>query len=115
MSMKALAQIFIVSALIGACFPSSVLAQAKPDFNGSWAQYRGGRGGDPKLAPVAAGPIVLKPQYAKPYEERRAAETAATQRGEPLANASVLCVPYGMPSMMAVAIYPIEIVQTPKQ
>src|SRR5438093_53644 len=31
------------------------------------------------------------------------------------ANPSVLCVPYGVPSMMAVAVYPIEIIQTPKQ
>jgi hypothetical protein len=86
-----------------------------PDLNGAWGQYRGGRGADPKLGPTAASPIVVKPQYAKAYEARRAAEAAATQRGEQLANANVLCVPYGVPSMMAVAVYPIEIIQTPKQ
>ena len=58
---------------------------------------------------------MLKPEYAKPYEARRAAEAAANQRGEQLANASVQCVPYGVPAMMSVAVYPVEIIQTPKQ
>lgn len=88
---------------------------ATPNITGVWGPYRGGRGADPKLAAVPAGPIVLKPEYAKAYEARRAAETASTQRGEPLATASVLCVPYGVPSMMSVAVYPIEILQTPGQ
>jgi hypothetical protein len=86
-----------------------------PDLSGAWGPYRGGRGADPKLAPPPASPIVLKPEYAKPYETRRAAETEASQRGEPLATTGSLCIPYGMPSMMSVAVYPIEIVQTPKQ
>jgi hypothetical protein len=57
----------------------------------------------------------LKPDYAKPYEARRAAEAAANSRGEPLPNASSSCIPYGVPSMMSVAVYPIEIIQTTKQ
>jgi len=57
----------------------------------------------------------MKPEYAKAYEARRAAEAAANSRGEPLATASSACVPYGMPSMMSVAVYPIEVIQTPKQ
>jgi hypothetical protein len=88
---------------------------ATPDFSGAWGPYRGGRGADPKLAAPPATPLALKPQYAKPYEERRAAETAANNRGEPLASAAVACVPYGVPSMMSVAVYPIEILQLPKQ
>jgi hypothetical protein len=36
-------------------------------------------------------------------------------RGEQLANTSVRCVPYGVPTMMSVAIYPVEIIQTAKQ
>ena len=43
------------------------------------------------------------------------AETEATRRGEPLPSAGMLCSPYGMPRMMAVATYPMEILQTPGQ
>jgi hypothetical protein len=90
-------------------------AQARPDFSGVWGPYRGGRGGDPRLAAVAAAPPVLKEPYAKAYADRRAAETAATQRGEPVATNGTLCVPYGVPTMMSVASYPVEFIQTPKQ
>lgn len=98
----------------------AVAAQAQsaktPDLNGAWGPYgNAGRGADPKLAPVPATPVVLKPEFAKAYETQRAAQTAANSRGEPLANASSLCLPSGMPSMMSVAVYPVEIVQTPKQ
>jgi hypothetical protein len=108
-----------VCALVSTTILSGVLhAQSKtssPDFSGAWGQFRGGRGADPKLAPPAASPLALKPEYAKRYEERRAAEAAANTRGEPLASASSSCVPYGVPAMMSVAIYPVEIIQTPKQ
>jgi hypothetical protein len=93
-------------------------AQSKttiPDLSGAWGQFRGGGGADPKLAPPPATPLAMKPEYAKQYEARRAAEAAANSRGEPLPSASSSCVPYGVPSMMSVAIYPIEIIQTPKQ
>lgn len=86
-----------------------------PNFTGTWDPYRGGRGGNDPLAPPAAGPLVLKPEYAKPYEERRALEAAANQRGEQLANGGAQCVPYGMPTMMAIATYPMEILQTANQ
>jgi hypothetical protein len=86
-----------------------------PDFTGVWGPYRAARGGDPKLAPPAPTPLALKPQYAKAYEARRAAEAEAQKRGEQIANPSVACVPYGVPSMMSVAVYPVEFVQTPKQ
>src|SRR5216684_8883732 len=97
--------------------PFLALAQSKspPDLTGAWDQYRAGRGGDPQFAPAPAGPLVLKPEYAKPYEARRAAEAAAAQRGEQLANGSAQCVPYGMPAMMSVAVYPIEILQTARR
>ena len=91
-------------------------AQSKtPDFSGAWGPYRRGRGADPKLSAPPATPLALKPDYAKPYEARRAAEAAANSRGEPLPNASSSCIPYGVPSMMSVAVYPIEIIQTTKQ
>lgn len=106
-------------AILALCsLPAALMAQSKtnaPDFSGAWGPYRAGRGADPKLAPPPATPLVLKPQYVKNYEARRAAEAEANKRGEPLANPSSSCVPYGMPSMMSVAIYPIEIIQTSKQ
>ncbi len=86
-----------------------------PDLTGVWGVYRGGRGADPKLAPPAAGPLLLKPEYKKPYDERRALEAEANKRGEQLATTGAQCIPYGMPTMMSVAIYPMEIIQTPKQ
>src|SRR5579883_1445190 len=101
--------------IMTAAVPAFAQSKSVPDISGAWGPYRGGRGADPKLAAPPATPMVLKPEYAKPYEERRAAENAASNRGEPLGTAAVLCVPYGMPTMMSVAVYPIEIIQTPKQ
>ena len=98
--------------LLALAIASPVSAQV--DLSGVWAPYRAGRGADPALTPPPS-PIVLKPQYAKPYDARRAAEDAAAKRGEPLATAAVSCVPYGMPRMMAVALYPVEIIQRPEQ
>jgi len=91
------------------------IAKAPPDLSGVWGPSQGGRGGDPKLAPPAATPLVLKPEFAKPYEERRAAEAASNQRGEQLATGGAQCIPYGVPTMMSVATYPVEIIQSPKQ
>ena len=87
-------------------------AVSPADLTGVWAPYRAGRGADPRFAPP---PLLLKPEYAKPYEARRRAEAEAAARGEPLASGSVACVPYGMPRMMSVALYPIEILPTPGQ
>ena len=84
-------------------------------LTGAWVPMGAGRGVDPALAPPPAGPVLLRPEYAKDYEARRAAETEATRRGEPPASAAVLCNPYGMPRMMTVASYPVEILQTPGQ
>jgi hypothetical protein len=96
--------------------PASAQTAAAPtSLAGVWAPYRGGRGGDPKLAPPPASPLTLKAQYAAPFEARRAAEADAAAKGEPLASGAVACVPYGMPRMMSVALYPIEILQTPGQ
>ena len=88
---------------------------AAPDITGVWAPYRGGRGADPALAPPPATPLVLKPEYAAPFEARRKAEADGRGRGEPIASGAVACVPYGVPRMMSVALYPIEILPTPGQ
>jgi hypothetical protein len=100
--------------------PIAVEAQSPanpPDLTGVWGVYRAGRGGggDPKLAPPPASPLLLKPEYKKPYDERRALEAEANKRGEQLASAGAQCIPYGVPTMMSVAIYPVEFIQTPKQ
>jgi len=95
---------------------SQTPAAKPPDLSGSWGPYgAAGRGGDPKLAPVPASPIVVKPEYLKAYEAVRAADAEANRRGEPLASASSACLPSGMPSMMSVAVYPVEFIQTPNQ
>ena len=109
--MRAPAVILIVLAL-AAC---GARAQTSPNITGAWEPMGGGRGGDPKTAPPPATPVVLKPEYAKAFEAKRQADAAATKRGEPPASAAVLCSPYGMPRMMAVATYPMEILQTPGQ
>jgi hypothetical protein len=98
--------------------PAMFQAQAAanpPDFTGVWGIYRGGPDSDPKFRPPAPTPLTLKPEYDKPYQARRAEEAAAAKRGEQLANAGAECIPYGVPTMMSVAIYPVEFIQTPKQ
>ncbi len=50
-----------------------------------------------------------------PFETRRKTEAEAAARGEPIASGAVACVPYGVPRMMSVALYPIEILPTPGQ
>lgn len=100
--------------------PGGLAAQTAgnvPDLTGIWSPYRAGRrgGGDPKLAAPPPTPLVLKPEYEKPYEERRKREADAAAHGEQLATQGAQCIPYGMPTMMQVAIYPVEFIQTPKQ
>ena len=114
MSSKPLSLAFVFL-LIAPVIALTDSATKPPDLTGTWGIYRGGRGTDPKFALPAASPLALKPEYAKAYEERRAFEAESNKRGEQLGNASVLCVPYGFPAMMSVAIYPVEIIQTPKQ
>jgi hypothetical protein len=106
----------------GALFATVVVATglaaqsaAAPDLSGSWAPYRGGRGADPKFAAPPATEILLKGDYKKSWDARRAAEAEANKKGEPLATPAVECVPYGFPRMMSVALYPIEILPSAKQ
>ena len=90
-------------------------SQPRPSLTGVWAPFGAGRGADPAVAPPPAGLVVLKPAYAKDYLAQRAADAEATKRGEPPASAAMVCVPYGMPRMMAVASYPVEILETSGQ
>ena len=90
-------------------------AATPPDLSGAWAPYRGGRGADPKFAAPPATEILLKGDYKKTWDARRALEAEANKKGEPLATPAVDCIPYGMPRMMSVALYPAEIIQRPDQ
>ncbi len=103
----------LAAALLAA--PMTAQQTAPPDLSGAWAPYRAGRGADPKFAAPPATPVLLKGTYKASWDERRAAEDAATKRGEPLATPAVECVPYGFPRMMSVALYPLEIIQRSTQ
>jgi hypothetical protein len=105
----------LVAAALVMLATSSYAQPSPPDLTGVWAPYRGGRGADPKLAPPAASPLVLTPEYAQAFDAKRKAETDAAAKGEPIASGAVACVPYGMPRMMSVALYPIEILPTRSQ
>ena len=109
--------LLVAAALCATVVATGLDAQsgAPPDFSGVWAPYRGGRGADPKLAAPPGSEILLKGDYKKSWDARRAAEAEATKKGEPLATPAVECVPYGFPRMMSVALYPIEILPSPKQ
>ena len=92
-----------------------------PDFSGVWER-------DPPLhdptskadelftlePPMPGGEPQLKEPYLKSYRELQEQKRLAQERGEPIADASVQCLPNGMPEMMT-GILPIEILQTPKQ
>ena len=107
-ALATVALVTLASAAAAPAFAQSATA-GKQEIGGVWVPMGGGRGVDPKLLPPPATPIVMKPEYGKPFEERRALEAAALKRGEPVATPAVVCVPYGMPRMMAVASYPVEI------
>lgn len=85
-------------------------AFAQADLSGVWSPSRATGPG----APAPPTPILLKGEYKTAYEAQRAREREAQARGEQLATKG-LCSPYGMPTMMQVAVYPMEIIQTPRQ
>ena len=82
------------------------------NITGAWEPMRGGPGAPP---PAPPSPIVLKPAFAPDWQARRAAQDEATKRGEPLATGGSQCIPYGVPTMMSIANYPVEILETPGQ
>ena len=84
----------------------------RANISGAWEPARGGPGTPP---PTPPSPITLKAPYAAQWQARRAAQDEATKKGEPLATLGSECLPYGMPTMMAVANYPMEFLQTPGQ
>ena len=107
---------------LGALFVAASAAHAQTaaiadprNLTGVWEPMRTGRGTDPRLAPPPPSSIELKPPYANAWQERKAAQEEANRKGEPLATVGSQCIPYGMPTMMAIATYPMEILQTPGQ
>jgi hypothetical protein len=81
-----------------------------PDLSGVWSPARA----TGPNAPPAPTPILQKGQYKAERDALRAKIQAASARGEQYATKG-LCSVYGMPTMMAVASYPMEILQTPQQ
>jgi len=108
--------------LLSACgSPSNEAGQTatadsgKPDFTGTWERYpEDWYGEDPDHPPPPGGPFELKEPYAAQYAALLKKLRAADEAGTPIANASTKCLPEGMPTIMA-AIYPIEIMQNPRQ
>jgi hypothetical protein len=89
---------------------------AIPDITGSWERHGAGpgaRAGGPRDAtiPSPAPQPLLKPQYAKEWQDRIMAVRAADAKGEPLATNYTECLPDGMPTMMG-AMFPMEILQS---
>jgi hypothetical protein len=92
---------------------------ATPDFSGTWERYP-----DPYAIfnetpfaddpPPPGGGPKLKEPYASAYQKLQQRKAEANKQGKPLADASSQCRPEGMPTLMG-AIYPIEIVQMPRQ
>jgi len=80
---------FLVSTFFVSSFLVAPFVMAQADLTGVWAPYRGGRGVDPKTVPPPATPLVLKPQYAAPFEAKRKAEAEAAAKGEPIASGAV--------------------------
>jgi len=107
------AMVIVVAALAWQDAPRA--QSATPNLAGAWAPLTGGRGVDPKIAPPPATPLLLKPEFKAKYDAQRAADAEATKRGEPPPSAAVICTPYGMPRMLSIASYPVEILQTPGQ
>ncbi len=99
----------LIMGLVMAPLAASAQTVGTPDLTGVWAVMRGG-----EFAPPPATPLVFTPEYTEIYEAQQAEASAAIARGEPLPPPA-FCRNYGVPTMMAVAVYPVEIIQRPEQ
>lgn len=111
-----LTRVVVVAALLVA---THVAIGATPDFSGTWERYPDPYAifNDSPFAedpPPPEGGPELKEPYASEYRKLAQRKAAASKQGKPLADPSTQCMPEGMPTIMG-AIYPIEIVQTPRQ
>ena len=80
---------------------------AVPDISGSWERAR-----DASIPNQPPPP--LKPQYLKQWQAKTQAAREASAKGQPIAERVVLCLPDGMPGMMA-GPFPMEILQSKGQ
>jgi hypothetical protein len=113
---RQLRHVVVAAALLLAAHAAS---SATPDFSGTWERYP-----DPYAVfnetpfadepPPPEGGPKLKEPYASEYRKLNQRRAEALKKGKPLADPSSRCLPEGMPTIMG-AIYPIEIVQTPRQ
>lgn len=115
--MKASIPLLFLAAAIAWPQSASRDSGSPPDLSGVWSPAGGGRGGGAARGGARGAPPAtpqLKPEYKEKYDAQRAKEREANAKGEQLAVAG-LCEPYGMPTMMQVAVYPMEIIQRPEQ
>jgi hypothetical protein len=109
----------VVRIVIGAALLLAAHAgiAATPDFSGTWVRYPdpyADLGPFPEDPPPPAGGPRLKEPYAGEYRKLNERKAAAIEAGKPLADPATLCLPEGMPTIMA-AVEAIEILQTPRQ
>ena len=78
-----------------------------PDITGSWERAR-----DPSIPAQPQPPLM--PQYLKEWQAQAQAAREASAKGQPIAERVVLCLPEGMPGMMA-GPFPMEILQSKGQ
>jgi hypothetical protein len=102
-----IALIFSVIALTSISAPAQQSSSNIPDITGSWERTR-----DASI-PAAPQPP-LKAQYLKQWQARTQAAREAAAKGQPIAERVVLCLPDGMPGMMA-GPFPMEILQSKGQ
>ena len=86
-----------------------------PDISGTWERTPDDWFGENPDDPVhPGGPMDLKAPYASEYAALKKRQAAANEAGTPLATTSSMCLPEGMPVMMA-ALFPIQIIHDDKQ
>src|SRR6516165_327263 len=102
---------FLVLTILGMTTAATARAQqngsAAPDITGSWERAR-----DASIPPQSQPP--LKGQYQKEYQAKLQVLREANQKGEPIADHVVMCLPDGMPGMMS-GPFPMEILQSKGQ
>lgn len=101
--------------MVGCNAESPGVTPSPPDITGTWERYPDDWAGeDPDNPQPPGGPYDLREPYASAYAELQKKIAVADEAGTPLVNASVLCLPEGMPTIMA-GIYPIQIAESPGQ